>query len=230
MVSLFYGFQHHSYIVDGDVVQRARRRSSSGLRRSSFTFGDENKDDDYDDEFIRRARRKSTAASAGVMQHRPRQTVPSSLIRSTLIAPGSPLLPTISPEDALREAETEIRATSASPGRPRTPLRSISLTTQPLGHCVATPPSLDGNHHPLPEEPPIRTGNGQEWTKTHWRMLDMCFTDERLAVGSAMGLLNDRLAEVDDIEIGYVVKRFLAQMEDDEDWDQYALSLADKWL
>lgn len=49
----------------------------------------------------------------------------------------------------------------------------------------------------------------------------MCFTDERLAVGSTMGL-NNRLAEVDDIEIKSVVERFLAQVDDNDDWDQYA--------
>lgn len=51
----------------------------------------------------------------------------------------------------------------------------------------------------------------------------MCFTDERLLIGRAMGLDNP-LADVDDIAIGSVVERFLAKMEDGGDWDRYASS------
>lgn len=177
-------------------------------------------DTDRDDKCMRRARRKSMAASAGVMQHRSQPIVPSPLVRLTFNETGSQPSPSIS-EYALQDAEREIRAASASPGRSGALFRYVSPSTESSGQSIITSSLHDGVKGNT-EVSPSQAEMNKTWTNGHWRMLDICFTDERLLIGRAMGL--DNLADVDDIAIGSVVERFLAKMEDDGDWDRYASS------
>ena len=166
---------------------------------------------------IRRTRRKSIASSGGVLQHRPRQMSPSPLAQSMFVTPRSPAASTISAEEALREAETKIKAMSASPGGPRTPFPSRSFGAESVQARLVTPSPVVVQTH-LPEDSQ-QTQDKVEWTKAHWRRLDTCFTDERLAVSNALRL-GAQMAEVDDIEIEAVVNRFLGETPEAEHWDR----------
>lgn len=50
------------------------------------------------------------------------------------------------------------------------------------------------------------------WTKDDWKLLDACFTDQRLDVAERMGLGDDIIADVNDVEIEDVVERFVGIM------------------
>jgi hypothetical protein len=59
---------------------------------------------------------------------------------------------------------------------------------------------------PAPAE---STTGPREWTKADWKVLDACFTEERLHVGAQRGYGNDQLADVDDVDLEDVVTRFM---------------------
>ncbi|KAK2465623.1 hypothetical protein APHAL10511_002515 [Amanita phalloides] len=48
-----------------------------------------------------------------------------------------------------------------------------------------------------------------EWTKDDWKLLDACFTDERLVLGRRLQLEGDGLVDVDAINIDCVVDRYI---------------------
>lgn len=55
----------------------------------------------------------------------------------------------------------------------------------------------------------------QGWTKDEWKLLDACFTDERLEAGVRLGLgglSGDGLAPVDFVNVGDVVDRFVEML------------------
>ena len=49
----------------------------------------------------------------------------------------------------------------------------------------------------------------REWGKDDWKILDACFTDERLDAGEKMGMTEGSLADVTDIRLDDVVNRFV---------------------
>ncbi|KAK0487265.1 hypothetical protein IW261DRAFT_1446820 [Armillaria novae-zelandiae] len=55
------------------------------------------------------------------------------------------------------------------------------------------------------------------WTKDEWKLLDMCFTEERYVAGGG-----NIMAEVDDVDIDAVVWRFL-ELAPDSRWDEHEL-------
>ncbi|KAK0244405.1 hypothetical protein EDD85DRAFT_807955 [Armillaria nabsnona] len=56
------------------------------------------------------------------------------------------------------------------------------------------------------------------WTKDEWKLLDMCFTEERYVAGGG-----NIMAEVDDVDIDAVVWRFL-ELAPDSRWDKNELA------
>ena len=58
---------------------------------------------------------------------------------------------------------------------------------------------------------------GPEWSKDHWKMLDMCFTEERYEVGGG-----NKMADVDDVEINKVLTRFFELVPEGE-WPECVL-------
>jgi hypothetical protein len=48
----------------------------------------------------------------------------------------------------------------------------------------------------------------REWGKNDWKILDACFTDERLDAGEKMGMAEGAQADVTDIRLDDVVNRF----------------------
>lgn len=49
----------------------------------------------------------------------------------------------------------------------------------------------------------------REWGKDDWKILDACFTDERLDAAEKMGMAEGSMADVTDIRLDDVVNRFL---------------------
>lgn len=65
----------------------------------------------------------------------------------------------------------------------------------------------------------LSQGTVTGWTKSHWKKLDTCFTDERYAVAAAMGLPG-RIADVSDVQVEAVAARFINEMGEDGGWDR----------
>lgn len=53
------------------------------------------------------------------------------------------------------------------------------------------------------ESPPDASIGPREWSKEDWKILDTCYTDERLALGGG------DLAPADEVDLGRVVDRFI---------------------
>jgi hypothetical protein len=52
----------------------------------------------------------------------------------------------------------------------------------------------------------------REWRKDDWKLLDACFTDERLSVGAKGGRGDEYLANVNEVKIEDVVMRYISMM------------------
>jgi hypothetical protein len=52
----------------------------------------------------------------------------------------------------------------------------------------------------------------REWTREDWKLLDACFTDERIEIGKRLDLGPNVLASVDDIRNEDIVERFVLRM------------------
>lgn len=179
--------------MDGATAKKARHR------RRSFSPGQGSSCDV--ESAIRQAARARLVSTGGVSQRRRSQSPLSRVFLSPVSAVGS----AISAEDALQEAETEIRA---SPARFTTPLRTVT----PHSRFVTPSPLAFGNLQPLPQE-----STEKDWTKAHWKMLDSCFTDERIALGEAKGLTG--MAGVDDVDFDSIIERFFVDAGS-ADWDR----------
>ena len=97
----------------------------------------------------------------------------------------------------LQQAEEELRQT---PSRSRS--NSIALGSEGSPQKEFRPSFLYEDAH----APGVR-----EWSRTDWKLLDSCFTDERHEVGEEQGL-DGELATVDDILLENVVDRFVELM------------------
>ena len=73
---------------------------------------------------------------------------------------------------------------------------------------------------------PVFNATGpRAWEKDDWKLLDACFTDERLSLGSNKQIGEAVLAPVEDVGIDRVVDRFLDQtggIPVDECWPGWA--------
>lgn len=140
-----------------------------------------------------------------------RRTLGASVIGDKVYIPGSPV--TTLPE-LLKEAETTI---------------------------AGTPPKLGNSSHlftPVPRSsiPPglarslfEHTAKERVWTKEEWKLLDACFTDERVALGPGDG----QIASVDEVNPEHVARRFGDMLGGEdvinkwgEDWKMCVLFLA----
>ena len=107
-----------------------------------------------------------------------------------------PISPAIMPE-LIREAETELEKSFSGSERFTTPMRAnlpVASTSQ--------------SRHVDPSQlfDPI---GPREWAKNDWKILDACFTDERLDAAEKMGMAEGSLADVTDIRLDDVVSRFV---------------------
>ena len=107
-----------------------------------------------------------------------------------------PISPAAMPE-LIREAESELEKSFGGSDRFATPIRG-NLSMVSTSHPRYVDPSLLFD--------PI---GPREWGKNDWKILDACFTDERLDTAEKMGMAEGSLADVTDIRLDDVVNRFV---------------------
>jgi len=115
--------------------------------------------------------------------------------------PGSPAMTL---PELLKEAEAEVRIDVGGSGMP---LRGGGDERNPFvtpgpARLVPSPPSAAMD---------LWDGDKGAWTREEWKLLDACFTDERLEAGGGRVL-----APVDFVRAEEVVKRFVGLMGGDE--------------
>lgn len=120
------------------------------------------------------------------------------VIGDKVIIPGSPVttLPAL-----LKEAETSLRIEEQA--FHSTPLPSTSTAAIMRFDTPARTPAPLRTPKSVIVARPVTDGP-REWSKADWKLMDSCFTDERVLRGGSSGL-----APVDEIDLEYVVDRFL---------------------
>ena len=58
----------------------------------------------------------------------------------------------------------------------------------------------------------LNTSGPRSWSKLDWKMLDGCYTDERISLGEKMGLPEGSLASAEQIDPQSVIDRFVQLM------------------
>jgi len=148
------------------------------------------------DSLIKHSRRRDLVSS-GITKSRK-----SAVIGERVFIPGSPstTLPAL-----LHEAEQEVSRVLHSP-RPASP---STTTWNPF--LTPEPKPRPSSSMTIYRDNIGRDFVGEaEWTKEEWKLLDACFTDERLDVGATIeGADQDTLAPVDMVQIENVVDRFV---------------------
>lgn len=97
--------------------------------------------------------------------------------------------------ELIREAESELEKSFTGSERFTTPMRTNAASTS---HSQYIDPSRLFD----PTGP-------RGWGKNDWKILDACFTDERLDAAEKMGMTEGSLADVTDIRLDDVVNRFV---------------------
>jgi hypothetical protein len=99
--------------------------------------------------------------------------------------------------ELIREAESELEKSFGGSHRFCTPTRaSISVASTSNSGYVDPTRLFD------PTGP-------REWGKNDWKILDVCFSDERLDAAEKMGMAEGALADITDIRLDDVVSRFV---------------------
>ncbi|KAJ3850331.1 hypothetical protein EV368DRAFT_45547 [Lentinula lateritia] len=161
----------------------------------------------YTIEKLKRDSRRKTLSGAGISKGKPRSTPRRSLgtvVGDMVYIPGSPVT-TLG--GLLKEAEKEVQEEQ---------FRGVS-------------PRISKSSSLIPENNALNDQQlaYKEWTKEEWRILDACFTDERIDLASQSSSnsisspLNDGhedvlLAEVDFVNVDVVVQRFIVEMGGDD--------------
>ena len=120
--------------------------------------------------------------------------------RSTGSSRGDSFVRPISPAavpDLIREAESELEKSFSNGDRFMTPM-GPNLSVASSSHSRYIDPSLLFD----PTGP-------REWGKNDWKILDACFTDERLDMAEKMGMAEGSLAETTDVRLDDIVNRFV---------------------
>ncbi|KAF8621247.1 hypothetical protein AX15_007956 [Amanita polypyramis BW_CC] len=83
----------------------------------------------------------------------------------------------------------------------------------------------------------INQDGEKQWTKKDWKLLDACFTDERLLVGTRLSVNGDGLVDVDTVDLNNVVDRYIDIFGGEHsikklgpDWERDAILLRAKAL
>jgi hypothetical protein len=186
-------FHQHDYECYTKIMMKRKRHSFSGSRSAG-------------------GRGKSVGVLEGgvvkvgmnAKEERRRRTM--GVVGDRVYIPGSPA--TTLPE-LLKEAEAEVRNDVGGNGMP---LR--------VGGDESNPFVTPGPARLAPSPPSVTmvpwAGDKRAWTREEWKLLDACFTNERLEAGSGQVL-----APVDFVRAEEVVKRFVGMMGGDEAVKQF---------
>ena len=145
---------------------------------------------DYD--LVKRVHRRNIVAS-GISKSSPRRRSAGGPRNGSFARPMSP----VAMPELIREAETELEKSFTGSERFITPMRTnLSMASTSHSRYVEPGRLFD------PTGP-------REWGKNDWKILDACFTDERLDAAEKMGMAEGSLADVTDIRLDDVVNRFV---------------------
>lgn len=148
-------------------------------------------------------------SAAGVSKGTPRRRKSTGVVGDRVFMRDSPsrTLP-----ELLKEAEVDLERFGSEHSRFSTPVR-----THRFPHV--TPRSVrDSSAEPAITEP-------RAWAKSDWKLLDSCFTDERLDVAERQGLPEGELADTSDVDMANVVERFIEVIGG----DMALATLGDSW-
>ncbi|KAF9003433.1 hypothetical protein BDQ17DRAFT_1390559 [Cyathus striatus] len=171
-----------------------RRHAETKRRRGSHSAVD-----DIAKEF-RRKNIQGVSKELHSEKKRRRSTLGMSIIGDRVLIPGSPA---ITIPDLLKEAEAEVEVVTAqTPG-----IWAKRAEIEPQCDPFKTPLPLS---KVLPSSLSDHEAGERGWAKEEWKLLDGCFTDERLEVGHRLDLGDENgLAPVDIVHIENVVQRFI---------------------
>ena len=145
---------------------------------------------DYD--LVKRTHRRNLLAS-GISKASSRKRSAGGSRDGSFVRPISPA----AMPDLIKEAESELEKSFNWGERFTTPVRTnLSVTSTSHSRWIDPGRLFD----------PI---GPREWGKNDWKILDACFTDERLDAGEKMGMSEGSLADVTDIRLDDVVNRFV---------------------
>lgn len=100
--------------------------------------------------------------------------------------------------ELLKEAEGDLEKSVSGSPRFRTPIRTQEFPNVSPRFVRDSSPSAE----PSIIEP-------RQWSKSDWKLLDSCFTDERLDAAEREGLPEGMLADISDVSMADVVERFI---------------------
>ena len=171
----------------------AAAKAAAILKRVRLEFnGDGKFADDFiqhDYDLVKRTHRRNLLAS-GISKPSPRKRPARGSGNDSFVRPIShAAMP-----ELIREAETELEKSFNESQRFMTPIRSVM--------------SCSSSQYIDPSRLFDPTGP-REWGKNDWKILDACFTDERLDAGERMCMAVGSLADVTDIRLDDVVNRFV---------------------
>lgn len=206
---------------------------------------------------LKRDNRRKTLAGAGIVKGKARASPRHSLgtvVGDKVYIPGSPVM-TLG--GLLEEAEKEVQSVGLKSLAPRSagsPFRDNTLVGLALGErdLYHTPQaskflSKSKPHsslvHEIVNQDDVAESSlpGREWTKDDWKILDGCFTDERIELASRMqpdsslgeGDEEIPLVGVDLVDVDDVVERFVVEVGGEETidaygWSRYVINLDEK--
>ncbi|OBZ77297.1 hypothetical protein A0H81_02060 [Grifola frondosa] len=159
------------------------------------------------DALMRNTRRKSTSDSGVGKRASParRRRTLGGVIGDKVFIPGSPMMTL---PQLLKEAEVNLEHGEGK--HIHTPLKNTfgkDAFKTPL-----TKPQFETTTSSTPGSSSIASLEPRSWVKDDWKLLDACFTDERLLRGASAGTWYDTLGSVDDVALEHVVDRFLEHM------------------
>lgn len=183
MIKLWWGFTYFVLQHDYDCYTKLAKKH----RASQSPMID----------FAKECRRKSIS-NAGILKiaDRRRRRFTMGVIGDQVIIPGSPV--TTLPE-LLQQAEEEVSCFANS--SVRTPVRK-QATRDPF----KTPTPAKFADREGGTTPKCHPAGPREWTKEDWKVLDACFTDQRI---NLPGDSHQVLAPVDAVKLEDVVARFI---------------------
>ncbi|KAI0777505.1 hypothetical protein BD413DRAFT_661353 [Trametes elegans] len=164
------------------------------------------------DSAMRKTRRKSVMEGGISKRGTPtkrRRTI-GGVVGDKVIILGSPAMTV---PELLHEAERTVEQRERSlhtPARGTPSLNDTTAFSLPLNrpNAFETPGPRQRAH----SRPLFNPTGPRSWEKDDWKLLDACFTDERLALGSHKRPLGEAvLAPADDVDLDRVVDRFFEQ-------------------
>ncbi|KAI0684502.1 hypothetical protein BC835DRAFT_1389765 [Cytidiella melzeri] len=162
---------------------------------------------------LKTSRRKSVAQS-GISKSTPvsshRRSTLGGMIGDKVIRPGSPAV-TLS--ELLREAEESLIVEEEGP------VLTLSFASPALSRVSSpmfkTPSHLGASSimkTSFPSQQVASVSGPRDWTKLDWKVLDGCYTDERISLAEKRGLWAGALAPAEEINPESVVDRYVKLM------------------